>query len=128
MTSQQEIIDYWFKSSQEDFKTATSLLETGRHHHALFFCHLSLEKYLKALIVKNTQSPAPPIHHLPKLTKLAQLTPTQDQTTQLTEINKFNLESRYDDYKFSFYQKATSKFTQKWFKITQELLSWLKTQ
>lgn len=44
-----EIVHFWFKSSKEDFDVSQSLFEAKRYNYCLFFCHLSIEKYLKKL-------------------------------------------------------------------------------
>lgn len=49
------------------------------------------------------------------------------QEMQLKEITTFNIEARYDDYKHSFYKKATLKYTTMWVKYCEELHLWLLT-
>ena len=44
----------------------------------------------------------------------------------LADISVFNIQVRYDDYKLSFFKKASKKFTAKYLKITKEILIWLK--
>ena len=51
MNDEQKIIQYWAATSKQDFETAEILFENKKYSHALFFCHLSIEKILKALIV-----------------------------------------------------------------------------
>ena len=62
-----EIIDYWLKSAEEDLKTAKSLFKSKRYHHCLFFCHLFIEKIIKALVVKKTKRQSPYGHNLLRL-------------------------------------------------------------
>jgi HEPN domain-containing protein len=57
-------IEYWRNSSASDFGTARVLLENGKYNEGLFFCHLAVEKILKALFVKHTGELAPKIHKL----------------------------------------------------------------
>jgi HEPN domain-containing protein len=53
-------IDYWLKTAKDDFETAL-LIFNGRknYHHSCFFCHLVVEKTLKALFVKNIKKHSP---------------------------------------------------------------------
>jgi HEPN domain-containing protein len=44
MKSKQEVIKYWLTGSKEDFDSAEILYKNKKYHHALFFCHLSIEK------------------------------------------------------------------------------------
>jgi hypothetical protein len=43
----------------------------------------------------------------------------------LAEISIFNIEARYDDYKFSFFKKANKKFASKYMNKTRKILAWL---
>ena len=112
-------------SSKSDWKTAQGLMKLGRYHHALFFCHLTLEKLLKGKIVERLDVPAPPIHDLLKLAKKLSIDFDGNIAEQLKEITNFNLEARYDSYKLEFYKKATKKYATKWFEISMELKKWI---
>ena len=57
-------IDYWLKGAEEDLLTANLLLREKRILHGLFFCHLVIEKAVKANIVKVTGDIAPRSHNL----------------------------------------------------------------
>lgn len=49
-------IHYWLTTAESDFETAHVIFRAGKNfHHSCFFCHLVLEKALKALIVKRTK-------------------------------------------------------------------------
>lgn len=121
-----QAVGYWIKSSEEDFKTAKSLFDSKRYAHCLFFCHLFIEKILKALIVKNTKDNPLPIHNLPRLSKDTGIIFSDEQMLLLDEINEFNIRARYNDVKFRFYKKATPKFTKKYFNRAKKLYLWLK--
>jgi len=43
----------WFRQAQYDFGTAESPLTSERYPPVIFFCHLALEKALKALYVEK---------------------------------------------------------------------------
>lgn len=123
-----ELVKYWLKSAEEDLKTAKSLFNSKRYHHSLFFCHLFVEKVLKAAVVKNTNESAPYNHNLVRLSELSGINFTKEQLDLLDEINSFNIEARYNDYKFQFQKKATKDYTQKYFKKTNNIYLWLKKQ
>jgi HEPN domain-containing protein len=121
-----ETINYWIKSSQEDLKTAESLFRTKRYHHCLFFCHLFIEKIIKALVAKASGEPAPYGHKLTKLAKLTKINFSEEQLDFLDEITAFNIEARYNDYKFQFYKKATKGYTHGYFKKAKDIYLWLR--
>lgn len=128
MENNEELINYWLKSAEEDLKTAKSLFNSKRYHHSLFFCHLFIEKVLKVAVVKNTKDPAPYKHNLVRLTELSGIKFSKEQLDLLDEINSFNIEARYNDYKFQFKKKATKDYTQKYFKESYKIYLWLKKQ
>ncbi len=123
--SESEVIKYWLKASKEDFDTADILCKNKKYHHALFFCHLSIEKMLKAIIVKSTKTAPPLIHDLVRLAERAGLPLSELQKNELAEITTFNVEARYDDYKLSFRKKAKMQFSLKYLEKTMEILQWL---
>jgi HEPN domain-containing protein len=102
-----------------------SLFKLKHYAHALFLCHLVLEKVLKALVLKRTQQLAPQIHDLRRLAEKAGLDFTEEQRKELDIISTFNIRARYDDTKRTFYQKATQAYATRYLKIIEELYTWL---
>lgn len=123
-----DFISYWLNTASEDFETAGILFKSGKYHHALFFCHLALEKLLKGLVYKKTASHPLPIHNLVKLAHETGIILTEEQRKNLTEMTSWNIRARYDSYKREFYKKATADFTASWFLKTKELFLWFKKQ
>lgn len=121
-------IDYWKKSADHNWKTALDLLKTKHYDACLFFCHLTLEKLLKGLVVEHTNKQAPYIHDLEKLAIIAKLLVSPEQSEYLKTITRFNIGGRYDDEKLAFYKSCTKEYTEKYFKISNELRLWLKKQ
>jgi len=126
MTLSNEEITKWIghlsKETQEAFGTAQDLSKSKRYHFALFFCHLALEKKLKAFFLSQKKKFAPPVHDVIYLVKKLEPVPNQEVLSQLAEINTFNIRARYEDYKREFYKKATSEYTEKWLNLTKKLL------
>lgn len=126
--TQQEAVKRWQQSAREDIETARVLFDNKRYLYTLFFCHLSLEKMLKALIVARIDDAAPPIHNLLKLAEIAGISGTPEQIERLKEITTFNIEARYDIYKDRLYKKAILSYTQQYLSLSEELLRWVETQ
>lgn len=121
-------IEYWGNSAQRSWRTALSLFELKHYDSCLFFCHLTLEKILKALVVQKTNKPAPYIHDLAKLAAMVQLDVSEKQVQKLRIITGFNISARYDDVKLAFYKRCTKSYTTKYLEVTKELYLWLKKQ
>lgn len=123
--NKEKIINYWLTAAKQDFETAELLFKNKRYHYSLFFCHISIEKILKGIFVKNIDSAPPFTHDLLRLAEQASIPLTTRLKNELAEITTFNIEARYDDYKLSFYKKATESFSGKYIKITKRILKWL---
>jgi HEPN domain-containing protein len=121
-----ELLNYCFTSSEKKFETAQFLFSSRRYSDCLFFCHLSLEMMLKGKFVEARDSMFPLVHDLEFVARKIPLDLPAKFAKELSVINTFNIAARYDDYKLSFYKKATRQFAQKYFKLSKELLVWLK--
>ncbi len=117
---------YWQSSAQRNLRTSEDLFKTKHYDSCLFFCHLSLEKALKGMIVKNTRQSAPYIHDLEKLAVLANIPLDDKIRIYLRIISTFNIAARYDDVKLDFYKRCTKSYTKKYLTITKEIYVWLK--
>lgn len=110
--SKEEHIEYWKKSSEEDWLTVETLFKSSRYVHCLYFTHLALEKLCKAIWVKDNEGNIPPkIHNLVKILQNTKQTFNESDLTFLEEFNDFQLDGRYPDYIFSINKMCTLEFT-----------------
>lgn len=123
-----DVIKFWQESSDDAWVTAKSLLESKRFDHALFFCHLTLEKLLKAKYVEKFDKHSPPVHGLSWLAKEAEINLSEDEQKSMEEITTFNIAGRYGDYKKYVYKIADEETAKKWIKATENLINKIKQQ
>ncbi len=124
----QEHIKYWIDSADEDLISAESNLNTKRYNWCLFIGHLVLEKALKALYVQvNNNSVPPKTHNLLKLAELSNINLSTEMSKLFAEINRFQIEARYVEYKAELYKIADEKFTVYYFEKIRESYLWLKS-
>lgn len=116
------------KSAEEDTKVAESLFRSRYYNHCLFFCHLFVEKILKAYFTREKDDTPPPTHDLLRLAKRTSLEADESLEKDLEEITTFNIRARYNNIKREFYKKATKDYTSKWFKRSEEIYQWIKKQ
>ena len=123
-----DLMNYWIKSSDEDFITMEILYKNKQNTWCLYIGQLIIEKLLKALYAKkNKEAPyAPKTHDLLYLTEKLELEITKEQKILLDTITKFNLEARYDDYKESFRQNCTNEYTTEQINKIKEVREWIK--
>ncbi len=90
-----------------------------------YFCHLVIEKLLKAYHVRYVDTNYPRIHNLVEIAVKANLSLSTEQKGLLVELTTFNLRARYPDYKNRFQKKATRPFAEKKIAETKEFRQWL---
>ena len=123
----QKNIKYWLDGSKKDLEVAQSLFKSKYYPQCLFFCHLTLEKLLKAIVMKTIKDYPPYIHDLRKLAEIAKIKLSSDQKMILDKIFTFNIAGRYTDKKYEFYKKYNKKeYVQEYLEKTEKLYLWLK--
>ncbi len=116
-------IEYWTNGAKDDLDSAMILIERKRLLHGLFFCHLVIEKVIKAHIVKQTQEVAPRSHNLIFLSEKANLEFNEDDELLLGILMKYQLQGRYPDYNPIIPdQYRVNDYLER----TKKLLTWLK--
>jgi len=125
----EEHIEYWFGSADHDLETAEDLFIAGRFDWCLFLGHLVLEKALKAVYVRDNENRFPPrTHNLLKLAEATKLRLDDDQNVFLDEVNDFNLEVRYPEFRQEFYKYCTRELAADYFIKIKEFYQWLQSQ
>ncbi len=119
-------IHYWKRLSDYDLKTAQGVFEKKYYPYTLFFLHLSIEKILKSIYLAQLKLDPPRIHNLTYLAQKCNLKLTDNYWNLFAELNEFNIESRYPEYKQGLYKIANKKYTFKYIVQTKELHKWLK--
>ncbi len=123
MINVQKQIDYWINGAMDDLESAEILIERKRMLHGLFFCHLVIEKILKAHVVKISQEIAPRTHNLIHLLGKTHLELSESEEIFLGILMKYQLQGRYPDYNPIIPDKL---IVQNYLKQTENLLQWLK--
>ena len=123
-----DLMNYWIKSSDNDYDVMLDLKEKKRNTYCLFFGQMVIEKLLKAYYAKtNKNAPyAPRTHELAYLAHKMNMEITERQEDLLETISDFNMEARYGDYKYTFELKCTDEYTNIWIENIKELREWLK--
>lgn len=115
-------IEYWKIGAESDIETAEILIENGKYLHGLFFCHLTIEKILKANFVKKNESIAPKTHDLIYLSDHTGLNLDEKDLKFLALLMKYQLEGRYPEYLPVVPSKGQ---TGEYLNQTKDLLKWL---
>lgn len=104
-------VNYWKESAKRDYQTMLGLFRIKRYSDSLFYGHIVLEKILKALVVKKTKEIAPRAHDLNALAEAAGLKISKEDAEFLKIVTRFNIKTRYPDFKLSFYKSCDLNYT-----------------
>jgi HEPN domain-containing protein len=118
-------IAYWITSAKDDLESAKILIESNRLLHGLFFCHLVIEKAIKANVVMQTGEIAPRSHNLLYLSEIANLVFNKEDEIFLGILMKYQLQGRYPDYNPSIPDKMK---VNDYLIKTEKLLLWLQVK
>jgi HEPN domain-containing protein len=115
-------IKYWKDGAKSDIETAEILIDKGKYLHGLFFCHLTIEKILKANFVKRNKTVAPKSHDLIYLAEHTDLKLEEKNLHFLPLLMKYQLEGKYPEYSPVIPDRKQSN---EYLNKTRDLLEWL---
>lgn len=118
-------IEYWLNGAREDIETAEILISKGKILHGLFFCHLTVEKTLKAIYVKNLKEVPPKTHNLIFLIDKLSLEVIDSYIEFLGILMKYQLEGRYPDYNPTI---PSEEKANEYLNKTKEIKKWIEQQ
>ncbi|OIP31760.1 MAG: hypothetical protein COW04_13420 [Deltaproteobacteria bacterium CG12_big_fil_rev_8_21_14_0_65_43_10] len=123
----QKVKNYWLEEAEDDLRVMYHLFESRDYSYALFFGHLTAEKILKALYVVRNKEHAPYSHNLERVAVLSGIELTDDMSSQLEKISRYNIESRYPDDMREFRKLCTEEFTQNEISQIEEIFKWVRS-
>ena len=115
-------IGHWREGALEALGIASILIGKDKLIYGLFFCHLAVEKILKAAVIKETQDYPPRTHNLIALAEKCKLAFSDNQENLLGTLMEFQLQGRYPDLDRP---KPTFEFAETCLRNTKELVEWL---
>jgi HEPN domain-containing protein len=117
---------YWISNADSDIETAEFLIkEKNKILHGLFFCHLCIEKAIKAHVTKNTLDVPPRSHDLLYLLTQTTLELNNDDSVFCGILMNYQLHGRYPEY---FPNTPDSNTALSYFTRTKNLLVWIKSK
>ncbi|MEK6657795.1 MAG: HEPN domain-containing protein [Nitrospirota bacterium] len=122
----EKTIQYWLEGAEYDIDVAKAMYKTKKYPYALFMAHLSLEKLLKAIVVKITREHAPYTHSLPLLAEKLDIEIPPKIMKKLAKFMEFHFEARYPEEQKKFYKKCSKEFANKSMQEIKEVYTWLK--
>jgi HEPN domain-containing protein len=117
----------WLESAGYDIETARHMLSSGRYIYVVFFCHLVLEKMLKALVTEVCGKPAPRSHDLIFLVNQADTSLEPKLYEFVSKLNNASVPTRYPSDLQRILLEYTEQVATSYLKQTEEVAQWLKS-
>lgn len=116
----------WLDSARYDLETAQHMYKSGRYIYTIFFCHLALEKILKAKAQEVTGKLPPKTHNLRYLLNLSTLEVPEDILEFLSKLSDVSIPTRYpEDFTKlldAYDKRKVSEYKDK----TKEAFEWIR--
>jgi len=118
----------WIAQADFDIETAEFMFQGNRFFYAVFMCHLSLEKTLKAIYCKRLQDVPPKVHNLVFLMNKCDIKPPDALGKFMVKLNEANIATRYPESLEKLQTTYTKIITKEIITNTKEALEWIKQQ
>ena len=115
----------WLDSARYDLEAARDMLEAGRYPYTVFFCHLAVEKALKAKVQEVTGKTPPRIHDLIVLLKLSKLTLPPELIDFVGKLSGASTATRYPSDLSELLQTYTREAARVYLEQTERLVEWI---
>ncbi|MCK4760980.1 MAG: HEPN domain-containing protein [Candidatus Aminicenantes bacterium] len=120
-------VKHWLAQGKEDIETADIMFRSKRWKYTIFMCRQSVEKYLKAIFLKNKGEFPPRIHNLFRLAEKIDKTLFPDGYLEfLSELSLYYIQSRYPEDIDKMAEINNKKRAEEILNETKEVIKWLK--
>lgn len=113
---------HWLGMAEYDLGTAEAMFRSRRYVYVIFFCHLCLEKALKACVAEFRDEFPPYTHSLSYLLEIGGLEIPDDLSDFVFTISDLNVATRYPK-DLKRFQRAQAR---DYLARTREVFSWLR--
>lgn len=113
---------HWLEMAEYDLGTAEAMFRSRRYVYVIFFCHLCLEKALKACVAEFRDEFPPYTHSLSYLLEIGGLEMPDDLSDFVFTISDLNVATRYPK-DLKRFQRAQAR---DYLARTREVFSWLR--
>ena len=117
-----------FFQSDYDLETAYQMLQSGRNVYCIFMCHLSLEKALKGLFIKQLNKLPPKLHDLIYFVNKISLSLENEHLNFLMGLNRMGIITRYPEDLRNMINLFSQEYTSNIYEQAKTIQQWLKQQ
>jgi HEPN domain-containing protein len=116
----------WMKQADYDLKSAEILLKGKRYLHAVFLCHLAVEKALKAIYANRFRKDPPRIHSLNYFVDILKIEPGEDMKKFLDQLSDLSVPTRYPEEIMDLEKEYDQELGKSVLKKGKEFMAWAK--
>jgi HEPN domain-containing protein len=122
------LIDHheWMRQAEYDLETAEIIFERGRYIHAVFMCHLAVEKVLKAYYQFKFSEDPPKTHNLLYLAKQSELDLPNALSSYIDALSTLSVPTRYPSDLRSMMKDYNNAKTRSTLDKGNEVITWIK--
>jgi len=121
-----EEVKNWLDSALYDLGTAEHMYQSGRYIYTIFFCHLALEKVLKARVQEVSGTTPPRTHNLRHLVKLSGIEVAQDMLEFLSMLSDVSIPTRYPEDFHKLVEVYNGPVARRYADKTREAFEWIR--
>ena len=118
-------VQNWLDSARYDLGTAEHMHETGRYIYTVFFCHLAIEKVLKARIQHVSGELPPRTHSLRHLVERGGLALPDDLLEFVSMLSDVSVPTRYPDDFAKLIEAYDRPVATRYLRQTREAFEWI---
>ena len=118
----------WLRQADYDMDTADYMFAGGRYFYAVFMCHLSIEKALKALYRKALNREPPRVHNLIYLVNKIGIKPPEASGRFIVKLNEASVATRYPEEIRKLQKDFTQGIVKDILAEGRKTLGWIKKQ
>jgi len=120
-------VERWAEQARYDLDTARAMLDSGRYLYVVFCCQQAVEKMLKAVIAKRTNTFPPRIHALVRLAETATLDLSEERAQFFRELSIYYIQTRYPEEIQALAAKLSQGQAGRILEQTEETVQWLSS-
>lgn len=118
----------WFRQSEYDLNSATKMFNSDDYIYCIFFCNISLEKYLKGLYLEILKKEPPKLHSLIFFLENIGIELPNEFRRNILDLDDAAVATRYPDSLTKLSEQFSKETAFEILSRTKELLKWLTTE
>ncbi len=126
MTTLKATTKNWIASAKYDIESARHMFDTRRYIHVIFFCHLAIEKMLKAIVAESQDRHPPYTHDLYELIRLGHLDIPEAHQVVIAKLNQLSIATRYPEDLDQLVKSYPKSVAADFLKQSKAVLKWLE--